>query len=105
MPQFSIIPNIFSNIPGNKSNIYERDWSKLDRENFILDYFSVEWEDLLKIDELNADNSTTKFLDKKIIKNTWKGMKSLISLKTVASSIPTVLSLDNADTITNPYGK
>ena len=37
------------------------------------------------------------------IKNTWKGIKSLISLKTIASSIPTVLSLDNGDTITNPY--
>ena len=37
------------------------------------------------------------------IKNTWKGIKSLISLKTVASSIPTVLSLDNGNTITNPY--
>ena len=52
--QFSIIPNMFSNIPGNKSNIYERDWSKFDRENFILDYFSVEWEDLLKIDKLKC---------------------------------------------------
>ena len=38
------------------------------------------------------------------IKNTWKRIKSLISLKTVASSIPAVLSLDNGDTITNPYG-
>ena len=37
--QFSIISNMFGNIPGNKSNIYERDWSKFDRENFILDYF------------------------------------------------------------------
>ena len=37
------------------------------------------------------------------IKNTWQGMKSLISLKTVASSVPTVLSLYNCDTITNPY--
>ena len=37
------------------------------------------------------------------IKNTWKGIKSLISLKTVASSVPTVVSLDNGDTITNPY--
>ena len=36
------------------------------------------------------------------IKNTWKGIKSLISVKTVASSIPTVLSLDNGYTITNP---
>ena len=33
-------------------------------KNFILDYFSVDWEDLLKIDELNADNSTKMFLDK-----------------------------------------
>ena len=64
LPEFFIIPNMFGNIPGNKSNIYERDWSKFDRENFILDYFSVEWEDLLKIDELNADKSTKKFLDK-----------------------------------------
>ena len=55
---------MFGNIPGNKSNIYERDWSKFDRENFILDYFSVDWEDLLKIDELHADNLTKTFLDK-----------------------------------------
>ena len=64
LPQLSVIPNMFGNIPGNKSNIYERDWSKFDIENFILDYFSVEWEDLLKIDELNANKSTKKFLDK-----------------------------------------
>ena len=38
----------------------------------------------------------------KNIKNTWKGIKSLISLKTVASSVATVLSLDNGDTITHP---
>ena len=28
LPQFTIIPNMFGNISGNKSNIYERDWSK-----------------------------------------------------------------------------
>ena len=55
---------MFGNISGNKSNIYERDWSKFDRENFILEYFSVEWENLLKIDEINAENSTKKFLCK-----------------------------------------
>ena len=64
LPQFAIIPNMFGNILGNKSNIYERDWSKFDQENFILDYFSVDWEDLLKTDELNADNSTKMYLDK-----------------------------------------
>ena len=182
---------MFGNITGSKSNIYERDWSKFDRENFILDYFSVDWEDFLKTDELNADNSTRMYLDKinmlldtyahlkrinkykmksmskpcvtlglqksisvknkllknfinknnsvlkeefhtnykkysnllttfmkkskqayydkyfernwNNIKNTWKGIKSLISLKTVAFNVPTVLSLDNGDIITNPY--
>ena len=39
----------------------------------------------------------------KNIKNTWKGIKSLISLKIAASTILTVLSLDNGDTITSPY--
>ena len=182
---------MFGNISGNKSKIYERDWSKFDRENFILDYFSVDGEVLLKIDEKNVDNSTKMYLDrinilldtyaplkrinkyklkfkskpwitlglqksisakKKLlknfinkkdpvlkeefhtkykiyrnllstlmkkskqayyekyfernwnnIKNTWKGIKSLINLKTATSSVPTVLSLDNVDTITNPY--
>ena len=189
--QFATIPNMSGNITGNKSKIFERDWSKFDRGNFILDYFSVEWEDLLKIDELNADNSTKMYLDKinmlldtyaplkrinkyklkfkskpwitlglqksisaknKLLtyyinkrdpilkeefhtkykiyrnllstlmkkskqaycdkyfernwnntKNAWKGIKSLISLKTAASRVPTVLSLNNGDTILNHY--
>ena len=33
------------------------------------------------------------------IKNTWKGTKPLISLKTLASIVPTA---DNGDTIANP---
>ena len=37
------------------------------------------------------------------IKNTWKGITSLISLKIVASNVPTVLSFDNDKTITNHY--
>ena len=37
------------------------------------------------------------------IKNTWKGIKSLISLKTVASSAPTALSHDNGNAITILY--
>ena len=42
-------------------------------EKFILDYFSVDWEDLLKTDELNADNSTRMYLDKiNMLKKTTK---------------------------------
>ena len=57
LTQFSVIPNMFGNISGNKSNIYERDWSKFEHRNFILDCFYLDWEGLLEIDELNAENS------------------------------------------------
>ena len=69
---------MFGNISGSKSNIYEKDWSKFDREKFILDYFSVDWEDLLKIDELNADNWTKIYLDKiKMLLDTYPPIKKI----------------------------
>ena len=37
------------------------------------------------------------------IKNTWEGIKFLTSVKTVASSVPDILFLDNGDTTTKPY--
>ena len=37
------------------------------------------------------------------INNTWKWIKSLIFTKTVASSALTALSIDNGNTIINPY--
>ena len=55
---------MFGNTASNKYNVYQRDWSKFDQENFILDYFSIGWKDLLKIDELNVDNSTQMYLEK-----------------------------------------
>ena len=46
LSQFAIIPNIFGNTASNKLNIYERELNKFDQENFILDYFPIDWEDL-----------------------------------------------------------
>ena len=58
--------------------IFMKDWSKFDGENFILDYFSVEWEDLLKIDELNADNSTKMNLEKiNVLLDTYAPLKRI----------------------------
>ena len=37
------------------------------------------------------------------IKKTWKGIKSLVSLKTVTSSVPALLFLDIGYAITNSY--
>ena len=54
----------------------ERDWFKVNRENFIADYFSVDWEDLLKTVELNADNSTRMYLHKiNILLDTYAPLK------------------------------
>ena len=39
LPQFLFASNVLSNLLCNKSNILERDWSKYNKENFILDYF------------------------------------------------------------------
>ena len=33
-----------------KSNYFERDWSKFKQENFTNDYFDKDWTDLLSID-------------------------------------------------------
>ena len=72
LSQFAMIPNKFGNILGNKSKIYEMDWSKFD----IVDYFCVEWENLLKIDEPNADNSTKMYIDKiNILLDTYAPLK------------------------------
>ena len=39
LPQSLVSPNTFANRTSNNSNVFERDWSKVDQENFTLDYF------------------------------------------------------------------
>ena len=51
LPQFVMLPNIFSNPLSNKSNIYERNWSNFFQENFILDYFTVGRNSLINNDK------------------------------------------------------
>ena len=98
---------MFGNISGNKSNIYERDWSKFDQENFILDYLSVDWEDLLKTYELNADNSTRMYLDKinKLI-NTYAPLKRINKYKMKFKSKPWInLGLEKSISVKKNYLK
>ena len=47
LPQFLVAPNIFFNASYPKSDNYERGWSRFDQEKFVLDYFSVEWHNVL----------------------------------------------------------
>ena len=46
-----------------KSNIYERDWSKLIQTDFILDYFVKDWSDVLQLDQQDVNLSIELFLD------------------------------------------
>ena len=103
LPQFAIIPNMFGNTRSNKGNIYEGDCSKFDRENFILDYFSIEWEDLLKTDELNVDNSIQTYLEKiNNLLDTYAPLKRIDKYKLRFNSNPWItLSLQKSVSVKN----
>ena len=64
LPQFMIVPNVFCNPPSNKANIFERGWSNFGQENFIFDYFPIDWNVILKLHNQNVDYSTESFLNK-----------------------------------------
>ena len=51
LPQYLVSPNTFANPLFNKSNVFERDWSKFDQENFIVDYFDIDWSNLLNLNK------------------------------------------------------
>ena len=57
LPQFLVAPNIFFNTSYPKSNNYERDWSRFDQENLVLDFFSVEWDIVLISPNTNTEKS------------------------------------------------
>ena len=64
LPQFLVAPNIFFNASYPKSNNYERNWSRFDQENVVLDYFSVNWNSLLLASNTSTEKSYKTFLEK-----------------------------------------
>ena len=63
LPQFLVAPNVF-NASYPKSNNHERDWSRFDQANFVLDNFSVEWDNFLPSSNTNTEKSYKTFLEK-----------------------------------------
>ena len=61
--QFLIAPEIFRNSPSNKSNYFERDWSNFNQENVILDYFSVDWKNVINLQRHDVNHSLQNFFD------------------------------------------
>ena len=63
LPQFLIAHHIFSNSPNKKSNIFERDWSECNCEEFILDYFAIDWPNMLKLQNNDTNTSFQNFFE------------------------------------------
>ena len=63
LPQLLISPNKFVDPPSNESNVFESDWSNVDQENFVLDYFDIDWPNIFKLDEKSVNSATNNFLD------------------------------------------
>ena len=61
LPQFLLVPNILSSNLTQISNYYEKDWSKVKQENFILNYFDKDWADLLQIHQQNVNLAMESF--------------------------------------------
>ena len=40
-----------------------KDWSKFNKENFILDYFDKNWPEILELDQHNVNLSMDSYLD------------------------------------------
>ena len=76
---------------------------KTGAENFILDYFSIDWEDLLKLYELNADNSTNIYLEKiNILLHTYAPLKRIDKCKLRFKSKPWItLGLQKSISVKN----
>ena len=78
LSQFLVAPNIFFNASYLKSNNYERDWSGFDQKNFVLDYFSVEWDNVLISPNTNTEKSNKTFLEKfKSLLDTYAPLKKI----------------------------
>ena len=63
LPQFLIAPEIFRNSPSSKSNYFQRGWSNFNQKNFILDYFSVNWKNIINLEKNDVNHSLQSFFD------------------------------------------
>ena len=49
------------NSPSSKSNYFERDWSNFNQHDFILDYFSVNCKNIIRLKKNDVNHSPQSF--------------------------------------------
>ena len=63
LPQFLFAPNVPLKASCQKSNVYERDWSRFIETDFALAYFGKSWSDVLQVDQQDVDLFVESFSD------------------------------------------
>ena len=63
LPSFLLVPNK-NECRSPKQKIFRRDTKSFDRENFILDFLGVNWDDVLQLGKKDVNISLSSFLDR-----------------------------------------
>ena len=64
LPSFAIVPKKNQNHMPKKQALYRRNTKKFDRENFLLDYLNINWDEVLEIDKNDTNHSAASFMKK-----------------------------------------
>merc|ERR1712080_247183 len=64
LPSFLIIPKDNQNHLPRKHNLYTRRTKDFDKTNFILDYLSIDWDNILEVDKNDTNHSMGIFMEK-----------------------------------------
>ena len=64
LPQFCLFPSLNSNEIESNGPFYCQDWSKFNREDFILDYLDIDWNQLFERFDFDPDRCFNIFNDK-----------------------------------------
>lgn len=64
LPSFMVIPRQNQNHLPKKHNIYSRNSKKFNKENFVLDYLDVNWDEVIDINKKDVNLSMENFLAK-----------------------------------------
>ena len=62
LPSFMIVPT--QNHLPKKHNLYSRKCTNFDRENFLLDYFEIDWNNTIAADKEDVNHYLAKFMEK-----------------------------------------
>jgi len=64
LPSFMIVPKHNQNHIPKKQNLFRRDTKNFDRQNFILDYLAIDWNETLDLQKNDTNHSLNKFMTK-----------------------------------------